>query len=187
VSRCRSTIGPAGYPLLVALALPFTGWSSAGGQAVSIVAGAGAAGLTYLLSRELLPDAPSGRIAAWVAGLAVALSGAVLRANLVVMSDALAMGCCAAAIWSLACYTRTRRWPWLAGAAVALAWAIITRWVLRAAGNTNAGICTARRMDEGRRTKDEGQQRDLYSSSVFRLFVSRRSSVTERGRSHSAR
>ncbi len=120
---------PAGYPLLVALALPLAGWGSAAGQAVSILAGAGAAGLTYLLSRALLPDAPGDRLAAWVGGLAVALSGAVLRANLTVMSDALAMACCAAALWAMARYTRTWYWPWLAGAAVALAWAIITRWI----------------------------------------------------------
>jgi hypothetical protein len=31
---------PSGYPLLVALVLPLAGWSSAGGQAVSIAAGA---------------------------------------------------------------------------------------------------------------------------------------------------
>jgi len=120
---------PSGYPLLVALVLPLAGWSSAGGQAVSIAAGAAAAALTYLLSRVLLPDAPGGRLAAWVGGLAVALSGAVLRANLVVMSDALAMACCVAALWTLVRYTHTRHWLWLAGAAVALAWGIITRWI----------------------------------------------------------
>jgi 4-amino-4-deoxy-L-arabinose transferase-like glycosyltransferase len=120
---------PAGYPLLVALVLPLVSWSSLGGQAVSIASGAAAASLTYLLSRTLLPDAPGGRTAAWVGGLAVALSGAVLRANLVVMSDALAMACCVAASWALVRYVRTRRWPFLAGAAVALAWAIITRWI----------------------------------------------------------
>jgi 4-amino-4-deoxy-L-arabinose transferase-like glycosyltransferase len=120
---------PSGYPLVVALVLPLAGWGSAGGQAVSIAAGAAATGLTYLLSRVLLPDAPGDRMAAWVGGLAVALSGAVLRANLVVMSDALAMACCVAALWAFARYTHTRHWAWLAGAAVALAWGIITRWI----------------------------------------------------------
>lgn len=120
---------PAGYPLLVALALPLAGWGSAGGQAVSIIAGSGAAGLTYSLSRELLAQAPGGRTAALVAGLAVALSGAALRAGLVVMSDALALACCAAAPWALARYARTGRGGWLVAAALALAWAIITRWV----------------------------------------------------------
>jgi 4-amino-4-deoxy-L-arabinose transferase-like glycosyltransferase len=120
---------PAGYPLLVALALPLAGWSSAAGQAVSIAASGGAAGLTYLLSRALLPDAPGGRLAAWVAGLAVALSGAAVRAGLVVMSDATAMACCAAAPWALARYMRGGRGRWLALAAAALAWATITRWV----------------------------------------------------------
>jgi len=66
---------PAGYPLLVALVLPLLGGSSAAGQAISIASIAVAAGCTFLLSRELLPDAPGGRLAAWVAGLAVALCG----------------------------------------------------------------------------------------------------------------
>src|SRR3954464_1512427 len=42
---------PAGYPLLVALALPLFGGGSAAGQAVSIASLAVAAGCTFLLSR----------------------------------------------------------------------------------------------------------------------------------------
>src|SRR5206468_11603050 len=76
---------PAGYPILVALVLPFSGWSSTAGQIVGVAAGASAAGLTFLLCRELLPGAPGGRAVALAAGLVVALSGAVLRASLVVM------------------------------------------------------------------------------------------------------
>ena len=120
---------PAGYPLLVALALPLFGGSSAAGQAISIASIAVAAGCTFLLSRELLPDAPGGWVAAWLAGLAVALGGDALRAGLVTMSDALALAGCAAALWTLARYRRTRRGRWLAVAAVALGWAVITRWV----------------------------------------------------------
>jgi 4-amino-4-deoxy-L-arabinose transferase-like glycosyltransferase len=120
---------PAGYPLLVALALPLFGGGSAAGQAISIASLAVAAACAFLLSRELLPDAPGGRLAAWAAGLAVALSGEALRASLVIMSDALAMAGCAMTLWALARYCRTRRWRWLALAAVALAWAAITRWV----------------------------------------------------------
>jgi 4-amino-4-deoxy-L-arabinose transferase-like glycosyltransferase len=119
---------PSGYPILVALVLPFSGWSSTAGQIVSMAAGASAAALTFLLCRELLSDAPGGRAAALAAGLIVALSGAVLRASLVVMADATALACCAAALWTLARYMRTGRWRWLAGAALALGWAIITRW-----------------------------------------------------------
>src|SRR3954467_2684034 len=120
---------PAGYPLLVALALPLFGGGSAAGQAVNIASIAVAAAWTFLLSRELLPDAPGGRLAAGVAGLAVALCGDALRAGLVTMSDALALACCAAAMWALARYRRTWRGRWLAAAAVALGWAVITRWV----------------------------------------------------------
>src|SRR3954463_15149223 len=82
--------GPAGYPLLVALALPLFGGGSAAGQAVSVASIAAAAACTFLLCREL-PDAPGCRPAAWVAGLAVALCGDALRAGLVTMSDALAL------------------------------------------------------------------------------------------------
>jgi len=120
---------PAGYPILVALLLPFSGGSSAAGQLVSSAAAASAAALTFLLCRELLPDAPAGRVAALVAGLIVALSGAVLRAGLIVMADATALACCAAALLALVRYTRTRRGRWLVATALALGWAIITRWV----------------------------------------------------------
>src|SRR5215208_6480537 len=120
---------PAGYPLLVALALPLFGGSSAAGQAISIASIAVAASCTFLLSRELLPDAPGGRLAAWVAGLTVALCGDALRASLVTMSDALALAGCAASIWALARYCRTERGRWLVVTAVALGWAAITRWV----------------------------------------------------------
>jgi 4-amino-4-deoxy-L-arabinose transferase-like glycosyltransferase len=120
---------PAGYPILVALVLPFSGGSSAAGQLVSGAAAAGTAALTFLLCRELLPDAPAGRVAALVAGLIVALSGAVLRAGLVVMADALALACCAAALYALVRYTRSGRGRWLVATALALGWAIITRWV----------------------------------------------------------
>ena len=96
---------------------------------LSIASIAVAAACTFLLSRELLPDAPGGRLAAWVAGLAVALCGDALRAGLVTMSDALALACCTAAIWALARYRRTLRGCWLPAAAVALGWGVVTRWV----------------------------------------------------------
>src|SRR5262245_7076315 len=116
---------PAGYPLLIALALPLFDGQAMAGQAVSIASLGVAAACTFLFSRELLPDAPGGRLAAWVAGLALALCGDALRASLVIMSDALALACCAAPLWALARYGRTRRARWLAAAAVALGWGTI--------------------------------------------------------------
>jgi len=154
---------PAGYPLLVALVLPLFGGSSAAGQAISIASIEVAAGCTFLLSRELLPDAPGGRLAAWVAGLAVALCGDALRASLVAMSDALALACCTASILALARYRRTRRNPdgwrggrWLAAAAVALGWAVITRWVcgLLAVPMALSVLSDYLTKDEGRRTNE---------------------------------
>ncbi|MEO7912358.1 MAG: glycosyltransferase family 39 protein, partial [Roseiflexaceae bacterium] len=157
---------PAGYPLLVALALPLFGGSSAAGQAVSIASIAVAAGCTFLLSRELLPDAPGGKLAAWVAGLAVALCGDALRASLVTMSDALALAGCTAAIWALTRYRGTQRWHWLAIAAVALGWATITRWVcgLLALPMLLCVLCDLLTKDERRTTKD----RSIPSSFVLR-------------------
>jgi 4-amino-4-deoxy-L-arabinose transferase-like glycosyltransferase len=161
---------PAGYPLLVALALPLLGGSSAVGQAVSIASIAVAAACTFLLSRELLPDAPGGRLAAWVAGLAVALCGDALRAGLVTMSDALALACCTAAILALARYRRTRRNPdegrggrWLAAAAVALGWAVITRWVcgLLAVPMALSVLSDYLTKDEGRRTNERRLERSF--------------------------
>src|SRR6185436_1767779 len=98
------------------------------------------------------PDAPGGRLAAWVAGLAVALCGDALRAGLVTMSDALALAGCAAAIWSLARYRRTRRGRWLALVAVALGWATITRWVCGLLAVPMALSVLSDLKDEGRRT-----------------------------------
>jgi 4-amino-4-deoxy-L-arabinose transferase-like glycosyltransferase len=161
---------PAGYPLLVALALPLFGGSSAAGQAVSIASIAVAAAYTFLLCRELMPDAPGGRLAAWVAGLAVACCGDALRAGLVTMSDATALACCAAAILALARYRRTRRNPdgwrggrWLVAAAVALGWAVITRWVcgLLVLPMFLCVLCDLLTKDEGRRTKDQRLERSF--------------------------
>jgi 4-amino-4-deoxy-L-arabinose transferase-like glycosyltransferase len=164
---------PAGYPLLVALALPF-GDPAAAGQAISILSLAVAAACTYLLCRELLPDAPGGKLVAWVAGLAVAFSGDALRAGLVDMSDALALACCAAALWALARYRRTRRGRWVSAAAVALGWATITRWVcgLLALPMFMSVLLELLTKDQGPRTKDQSNPQassvGLWSS-VFGL------------------
>lgn len=152
---------PAGYPLLVALVLPLFGDVAVAGQAISILSLAAAAACTYLLCRELLPEPPGGRLAAWVAGLAVALSGDALRSGLVDMSDALALACCAAAIWALARYARTWRGRWLAAAAVALAWATITRWVcgLLALPMALCVLSDYLMKDQGQRIKDQAGER----------------------------
>jgi len=84
--------------------------------------------------------------------------------------------------WSLACYTRTRRWPWLAGAAVGAGVGDHYALGVRAAGQYQCWYlyCSPKwTKDEGRR--DEGQHANLYSSSVFRLSSPGLRSVTERG------
>ena len=112
---------PAGYPLLVALVLPLFGGASAAGQAVSIASIAVAAACTFLLCRELLPDArAAGSRPGWLGWRWRCRRCAARQPGDHVRSPALA--CCAAAIWAVARYTRTRRGRWLAAAAVALGW-----------------------------------------------------------------
>src|SRR5262249_8409214 len=84
------------------------------------------------------------------------------------MSDALALACCAAALWALARYSRTRRGRWLAAAAVALAWGTITRWVcgLLAAPIVLFVLIERLTRDQGPRTKDQSSEPSL----VFRLW-----------------
>ena len=123
---------PAGYPLLVALVLPLTGFSGNAGQWVSLLAGALVAPLVYLLARELLfqagqPEEHS-RWTALVAGLLTAISGQLWQSSLVVMSDAPALCWATLSAWALVRYTRLQRISWLLLAAFALAWAVITRW-----------------------------------------------------------
>jgi hypothetical protein len=164
---------PAGYPLLIALALPLFGGSSAAGQAVSIASVALAAGCTFLLCRELVQDAPGGRLAAWVAGLAVACCGDALRAGLVTMSDALALACCALAMLALARYRRTGKGRWLVLAALALGWATITRWVcgLLAVPMALFMLCDFLTKDEGRRTNASINQTAFHvDTNAFRLL-----------------
>jgi 4-amino-4-deoxy-L-arabinose transferase-like glycosyltransferase len=120
---------PRGYPIAVAALLPLTGGGPLAGQLVSALALAGAAAATLLLTAEI--DRRTGAadaLAPIVAGLSVAGSGIVLRSSQVVMSDGLAIGCAAAALWCFARHLRERRTGWLIAAAVAVAYGAITRW-----------------------------------------------------------
>jgi hypothetical protein len=124
---------PAGYPVTVALLLPLTRGGPFAGQMVSAFACAWAAAATSLLVRDLGRPKGEPRGDPWpalVAGLAVAMSGAVLRSSQVVMADALGLGATAAALVCLVRYAETARGPWLVGCLFALAWGTVTRWLV---------------------------------------------------------
>ena len=132
---------PRGYPAAVAALLPLTGGGPLAGQIVSALAMAGGAAATFGLVLELelerrragevrKPSAgsegdPTARL---VAGLCVAASGVSLRNSQVVMSDGLAFGLTAMALWATARYLRTGRGAWLVPAAVGVAFGAVTRW-----------------------------------------------------------
>jgi hypothetical protein len=124
---------PIGYPVTVALVLPLTGGGPGAGQVVNAVACAWAAAATALLVRGLdsLDEKPSDDPwPALMAGLTVALSGAVLRSSQVVMADGLGVGAVAGALFCVVRYVKDHRGPWLIGAALSLAWGTAARWMV---------------------------------------------------------
>ena len=124
---------PIGYPVTVALLLPLTGGGPGAGQIVNAVACAWAAAATALLVRALqrLDGKPwDDPWPAVLAGLTVALSGAVLRSGQVVMADGLGLGAAAGALVCVVRYAKDNRGPWLIGAALLLAWGTAARWMV---------------------------------------------------------
>lgn len=124
---------PVGYPVTVALVLPLFGGSPIAGQMVNTLACAWAGVATFLmvegLGRSRRPRG-SDSLPGFVAGLAVALSGGVLRSSQVVMADGLGLGAAATALWCAVRFGRSRVGPWLAACSLALAWGTITRWMV---------------------------------------------------------
>jgi hypothetical protein len=124
---------PRGYPVAVALLLPVFSEGPAAGQMVNALACACAAGATCAMVRLLAMRAPQ-RVApipaALAAGMAVALSGAVLRSTQVVMADGLGLALSAAAMFCAIRYAHSRRGHWLVACAVAIAWGAVTRWMV---------------------------------------------------------
>jgi hypothetical protein len=86
-----------------------------------------------LLVRRLqrLDGEPSADVTTPVlAGLTVALSGAVLRSSQVVMADGLGLGLASAALYCAVRHVDGQRGPWLLGSAVSLAWGAAARWMV---------------------------------------------------------
>jgi hypothetical protein len=124
---------PIGYPATMALLLPFTRGGPAAGQIVNAVACASAAGATSLLVHGL--QRLDGRATeetrpAVLAGITVALSGAVLRSSQVVMADGLGLGLAAASLFCAVRYANEKRGGWLVASAVSLAWGAAARWMV---------------------------------------------------------
>jgi len=128
---------PPGYPVLVAAMSGIVGVAPIAGQIVSVAAGAAVPAFTILLARELGTDERAGSPVArqrWLsvsllAGLIVAVTGQLLQSSLVVMADTLGLAAATAGAWALARYRRTGAARWLLFCALALAWAILTRWI----------------------------------------------------------
>gem|GEM_PF-325365 len=125
---------PIGYPTLVALASLFVPITIAA-QAVSVIASALIATLTFLLTQDILRDQPRADLAAIVAALIVVGAGQMLVSSLSAMSDAAALFWVMLSAFALVRFyssdlgRRDKNVRWLALAAFALGCAITTRWV----------------------------------------------------------
>jgi len=117
---------PIGYPLLVVAAMAIVGAQPLAGQLVSAVAGATLAPAVYLLVREAADRARAG---AWAAGTLAAVGSQLLLSSVSVMSDACGLAWAGVSALAMARYLRKCDVRWLAAAAFALGWAVLTRWV----------------------------------------------------------
>lgn len=127
---------PPGFPLLAALAGRLVGASPTAGQLVSLLAGSLTPLLAALWAWEMAQTWRAGQSAALRLALATgaltALTGQLWQSSAVYMSDATALAATTLGMWATARYGRLaggRRavaWLWLA--ALALAWALLTRW-----------------------------------------------------------
>ncbi len=119
---------PPGYPLLVALASLILGPTPLAGQVLSLGAGLLVPIFTALLAHELGASEDGWRTPL-LAGLLAALVGQLWQSSLVVMADTTALAAATMGMWALARHSRQPcRRRWLALAAAALAFAILTRW-----------------------------------------------------------
>jgi 4-amino-4-deoxy-L-arabinose transferase-like glycosyltransferase len=123
---------PLGYPLLVVLGTLAAGSEPFAGQSISVIPGALVAPLIYLIVLELRParrfGAADARFGAAAAGLLAAFSAQLMLSSLSIMSDAAALFWITLSAWAMLRYLRHLSLGWLALAAFALGWAVLTRW-----------------------------------------------------------
>ncbi len=119
---------PPGYPLLVALASLVVGPAALAGQAVSLLAGALVPIFTAALVLELWPD---DRPLAFLAASIVAVCGQLWQSSIVVMADTTGLALGTFAAFATVRYTRGDggTGAWLVGAAAAIAYATLARWI----------------------------------------------------------
>lgn len=115
---------PLGYPLALSAALRIGG-STASGQALSVVMGAGLAPLLYLLARQI----GLARTSAVFSAVVVMVGGQAIQSSVVLMSDVPASFWAVSSALALAVYYRERQRRWLVMSSLALALAGITRWI----------------------------------------------------------
>jgi 4-amino-4-deoxy-L-arabinose transferase-like glycosyltransferase len=122
---------PIGYPLHIVAGQLIIGMQPSAGQAVSVIAGALVAPLTYALAHEALKltDPRRAQRAGLVAGLVVAVAGQMLISSISIMSDATGLAWATLSAWLVVRYARTLRPATLALASLTLSLAVITRWV----------------------------------------------------------
>lgn len=140
---------PPGYPLLVALVSLAVGPVPLAGQLVSLIAGGLVPVFTALLAREVWG---SGSKVPWIAGLMAAFTGQLWQSSAVVMSDATGLAAITLGVWALVRYGRQGRLGWLTLATIALAWAILTRWIYALVAVPCAVYGLATLFRHGRRT-----------------------------------
>ena len=125
---------PPGYPFLAALLSFVLGRVPLAAQIVSLAAGALVPVFTALFAREIWDDIDSSSAMPIIAGLLSAFTGQLWLSSIVVMSDTTGLAAATAGMWCIARFGRQSdsqhrsQLRWLALAAAAMSYAVLTRW-----------------------------------------------------------
>lgn len=118
---------PMGYPALLSLAFLLLGAGVHSAQTITMLTGAIAAPLTFLLTREAF-NGPNSNLAGFVAGGLVALGGQLVQSSISIMSDAPALMWATLSAWLLLRYFRSFSQFSLSVSALAMGLAVVSRW-----------------------------------------------------------
>jgi hypothetical protein len=122
---------PPGYALFAAGAILLLGEELRSLVLVQHILGIATALMTYLLGRYAF-GGPAGRAAGFVAGLLVALNGALILSGQSIMTETLFTALFLAALLALVLAARTNRWVWALLAGLLLGLSALTRPVAQA-------------------------------------------------------